>query len=103
MPANKCIKKFIRTLKLLIFASLLGCCYTNIKNLLDKAKNIKDIKKNIVVNFSKQKRFTTLRSKQRPRRLAEKFAETSAGLAKPIAISIDTKKALQELIRTVYI
>ena len=45
MPADECIKKLIYVLQLLIFALLLGCHYIDIKDLLDIAKNIKNMKK----------------------------------------------------------
>ena len=91
MPADKHIEKFIRTLQPLIFASLLSRRYTDIKNLLDKARNIKDMKKDIVVNFLKQEKFGISRSNQRVRELTEESAE-SAGLAKPATESTDAKK-----------
>ena len=43
--ADKCIEKFICTLRPLISAPLLSYCYTDIKDLLDKARNIEDIKR----------------------------------------------------------
>ena len=92
----------------MISALPLDYCYINIKDLLNKARNIKDIKKNIVINFPKQEKFSTSRLNQRPRRLARKLAELTglaglAGLAKSAAEFIDTKKILRELIGTAYI
>ena len=97
MPTDERIKKFICTLQLLISAPLLGRRYTDIKNLLDKARNIENIKKDIVVNFLKQKKFGTSRLNQRPRELTKRSVE-SAKLARPTAKSTDTKKNLRELI-----
>ena len=61
MPADKHIEKFICTLRPLISTPLLSHYYTDIKDLLDKARNIEDIKKDIVVNFPKQEKFGTSR------------------------------------------
>ena len=89
MLANKYIEKFIHILESLIFAPQLGCCYIDIKDLLDKAKNIKDMKKDIIVNFPKQEKFVILRSNQRSKRLTKR----SARLVKLAARSTDTKKS----------
>ena len=62
MSADEHIQKFICILQSLISAPLLGHCYTDIKDLLDKVKNIKDMKKDIVVNFLKQEKFGILKS-----------------------------------------
>ena len=88
---DKRIKKFIRTLQLLISAPLLGRYYIDIKNLLDKARNIKDMKKDIIVNFPKQEKFGILRLNQGARELTGGSAG-STGLAKPAARSTDIKK-----------
>ena len=90
--ADKLIKKFIHILQLLIFVSLLGRHYTNIKNLLNKARNIEDMKKNTVVNFSKQKRFTILKLNQRPKKLVKRSIKESARLIGSAAESTNTKK-----------
>ena len=103
MPADEHIEKFIYILQPLISIPLLGHCYTDIKDLLDKAINIEDMKKDIIINFSKQKRFTTLKSTQRPRKSTKRSAKRSAGLVKFVAGLTNTKKTLQELIRTAYI
>ena len=91
MLADKCIEKFIHTLQLLISVPLLGCCYTDIKDLLDKARNIEDMKKDIVVNFPKQEKFSTSRSNRGVRGLTREFAR-SAGLAGPAARFTNTKE-----------
>ena len=54
MLADEYIEKFIHILQLLISIPVLDCRYTNIMDLLDKVRNTKDMKKDIVVNFSKQ-------------------------------------------------
>ena len=51
--ADKKIEKFICILSLLISNPLLGRKYTDIKILLDKAKSIEEIKKDINGNFPK--------------------------------------------------
>ena len=79
----------------MISASLLGRCYTDIKDLLDEARNIEDMKKDIVVNFPKQEKFGTSRSNQGPRRLAGKSTEL-AELAESIAGFTVTKKSSAE-------
>ena len=91
MPADERIKKFIHTLQPLIFTPLLGRYYTDIINLLDKARNIQDMKKNIVVNFSKQEKFGISRSNWVARGSTRGFAG-SAGLARPAAGSTDAKR-----------
>ena len=58
-PADEKIEKFIYILWPLILNPLLDCKYTNIKILLDKTKNIEEIKKDIISNFSKQEKLFT--------------------------------------------
>ena len=103
IPADRHIEKLICILQVLISVPLLGCHYTNIKDLLDQTRNIKDMKKDIIVNFLKQERFATSRLNWEPRRLARKSVKKSAGSVKSAAKSTDMKKALQELIGTTYI
>ena len=61
-------------------ASTPSHCYTDIKDLLDKARNIEDIKNNIVVNFPKQEKFGISRLNQGVRKSTKRSAG-SAGLA----------------------
>ena len=75
IPVDERIEKFICILQSLISTPLFGCRYTDIKDLLNKARNIKNMKKNIVINFPKQKRFDTSRLHQWPRWLIREFAE----------------------------
>ena len=89
-PADERIEKFIRTLRPLISAPLLGRRYTDIKDLLDEARNIEDMKKDIVVNFPKQEKFGTSRSNRGVRGLTGGSAG-SAGSAGPAAGSTDAK------------
>ena len=95
MLIDEYIKKFICILWLLISVPLFGHYYIDIKNLLNKARNIEDMKKDIVVNFPKQERFTILRSNQRPKRLAKRFAGLTkpAELIKPAARSTNINKS----------
>ena len=95
MPKDEYIEKFIHILQLLIFVLLFGCCYTNIKNLLDKARNIEDMKKDIMVNFPSQEKFDTLKLNQG----SKKSAKESAGFAKSAKLatrSTDTQKGSAE-------
>ena len=92
---DKHIKKFIHTLQLLISAPLFGCYYADIKDLLDEARNIEDMIKDIVVNIPKQKKFAILKLNRGLKRSAE--------LARSATRSTNTKKALRELIRVPYI
>ena len=76
MLVDKFIKKFICILQLLILAPLSDYHYTDIKNLLDKARNIKNIKKNIMIDFLKQKKLIILNFNQGSeglRKESEKF------------------------------
>ena len=91
MSADKCIKKFICTLWPLISAPLFDCLYTNINNLLDKARNIKDMKKDIVINFPKQEKFSISKSNQRLRG-STKGSTGPEELAKSATRSTDAKK-----------
>ena len=77
----------------MIFAPLLDCRYTDIKDLLDEARNIEDIKKDIMVKFPKQEKFDTLRSNQEARGLTRRSAGF-AGSTRPATGSTDVKKAL---------
>ena len=52
-PVDKKIEKFICTLRLLISNPLLGRKYMDIKILLDKARSIEKIKRDIIGNFPK--------------------------------------------------
>ena len=79
-PADERIEKFICTLRQLISNLLLGRKYTNIKILLDKAKSIEEIKKNIIDNFPKQKKPFT--SKFNSQGSSKKFG-TGSGSATP--------------------
>ena len=64
--ADKRIEKFICILWPLISNPLLGHKYTDIKILLDKARSIEKIKKDIINNFPKQEKpFTSKFSSQR--------------------------------------
>ena len=76
----------------MISALLFGCHYTDIKELLDKLRNIRDIKKNIVINFPKQKKFAILKSNQRPKRSIKGSERGFARLAKFVAGSTNIKK-----------
>ena len=89
MPADKHIEKFIRTLQPLFSVPLFDRCYTNIKDLLDKARNIEDMKKDIVVNFLKQEKFGTLKSNQG----AKKLTKRSAGFAKLTKLAVESTDA----------
>ena len=51
------------------------------------------MKKNIMVNFPKQKRFATSKSNQGSKRLIERLAKKSAELAKSATRSINTKRS----------
>ena len=50
------------------------------------------MKKDIVVNFSKQERFITLKSNQKSEKSTKRFGKKSAGLAKSAVKSTDMKK-----------
>ena len=90
MPTNKRIKKFICILWPLILNSLLGRKYTDINILLDKAKSIKEIKKNIIGNFSKQEKPFTLKFNSQG--LNKKF-DTGLRSATPAKKSATTRKS----------
>lgn len=58
-PANERIKKFIYILRPIFLNLLFGCKYIDIKLLLNKITSIKEVKKNIISNFPKQKKLFT--------------------------------------------
>ena len=91
-PMNEYIEKFIYTLQPLISALLLGHRYTDIKDLLDKTRNIEDMKKDIVVNFPKLERFTTLKSNQGSKKSIKESAKGFAGSVGSAAESTNIKK-----------
>ena len=83
-PAEKKIEKFIYILWPFISNLLLSCKYIDIKILLDKARSIEKIKKDIIGNFSKQENpFTSKFSSQKS---SKRFAtrSESATLAKKL-------------------
>ena len=61
MSADERIEKFIHILRPLISNLLLGHKYMGIKMLLDKAKSIEEIKKDIIDNFPKQEKLFILK------------------------------------------
>ena len=71
-----------------------NCYYTNIKILLDTAKNIEDMKKDIVVNFSKQEKFAISKSNKKSRKSIGKSAREFIRLIESANKFTDIRKKL---------
>lgn len=91
---NNWINDFIRILQSLIFGLLFGRRYTNIKKLLKKAKNIRNIRKNIISNFLKQEKFAILKFNLRLnlQRFTKKFIRSAMRFSRSALKSMATKK-----------
>ena len=96
-PKDEKIKKFICILRLLISNPLFGGKYTDIKILLDKAKNIEKIKKNIIGNFLKQEKLFTLKFSSQE---SSKESGTRSGSATPAERSAITGRSTKGLAKT---
>ena len=81
----------------MISNSLLGCKYTDIKILLEKARSIEEIKKDIIDNFSKQEKFFTSKFSSQK---SSKRSGTGSGFATLTGGFASTRRSTKSLART---